>query len=236
MAAPVLGVNLSKSLPALADELARGLASPPEVAKAAAFAVTVAASEHLRRRDGTAKHREGFPRTGYWHDVADSATTEIRGNNAVVRFEGPGLALHYHGGVVRPVRGRALAIPARPEAAGRNPREFMSLSARLSLSARAAGRTALAERLRDRAARTAVTPRKALARLRVGNSFFLWWPKGRSVGALARRDAGGHLTIFWWLVGATHHEPDPTVLPDQATIEAAAVRGAKLALSGGVSA
>lgn len=63
-----------------------------------------------------------------------------------------------------------------------------------------------------------------------GSGLFLWWPKGRKAGALARREGSGHLTILWWLVGATHHEPDPTVLPPEADMRAAATAAAKEAL------
>lgn len=59
---------------------------------------------------------------------------------------------------------------------------------------------------------------------------FLWWPKNRTAGALARREGSGHLTILWWLVGATHHEADPTVLPPEADMRAAATAAAKEAL------
>jgi hypothetical protein len=63
-----------------------------------------------------------------------------------------------------------------------------------------------------------------------GSGLFAWWPKGRSSGALARREDSGHLTILWWLVGATHHRPDPTVLPDEAQMKSAAFDAALSAL------
>jgi hypothetical protein len=31
--------------------------------------------------------------------------------------------------------------------------------------------------------------------------------------------------VFYWLVTETHHDPDPTVMPTEAEMEEAAVRG-----------
>ena len=62
------------------------------------------------------------------------------------------------------------------------------------------------------------------------SGLFLWWPKGRKAGALARREGSGHLTILWWLVGATHHKPDPTVLPNAEQLKTAAFDAALDAL------
>lgn len=65
---------------------------------------------------------------------------------------------------------------------------------------------------------------------REGRGLFVWWPKGRRNGALAKREGSGHLRILWWLVGATHHEPDPTVLPDESQLKDAAFGAALDAL------
>ena len=65
---------------------------------------------------------------------------------------------------------------------------------------------------------------------REAQGLFFWWPKGRKAGALARREPSGHLTILWWLVGATHHRADPTVLPDESQMKSAAFDAALDAL------
>lgn len=65
---------------------------------------------------------------------------------------------------------------------------------------------------------------------REAQELFAWWPKGRRAGALARRESSGHLTVLWWLVGATHHKADETVLPDAERMQAAAFDAALDAL------
>lgn len=175
----------------LAEALKRKIAPPELLADAAARGVSNLVVDHLRARDGSASHRAGFPRTGYWSKAAEATVVERQGRAASVVVRAPGIALHYKGGTVRPTSGKSLAIPARAEVAGVWPREWSQAS---------------------------------------GSGLFLWWPKGRRAGALARRESSGHLTILWWLVGATHHEPDPTVLPPEADMRAAATAAAKEAL------
>ncbi len=183
MPAPAFCLSLSKSSEELADALKRRLAPPEALADAAARGVSNLVVDHLRARNASASHREGFPQTGYWSKAAEATVTERQGCVARVVVRAPGIRLHRYGGTVRPTSGRSLAIPARAEVAGVWPREYAQKS---------------------------------------GSGLFLWWPKGRQAGALARREASGHLTILWWLVGATHHKEDPTVLPDEARLKVAA--------------
>lgn len=175
----------------LADALKRRLAPPEALADAAARGVSNLVVDHLRARNASASHREGFPQSGYWAKAAEATVAERQGCVARVVVRAPGIALHYKGGTVRPTGGKSLAIPARAEVAGVWPREYSQAS---------------------------------------GSGLFLWWPKGRKAGALARREGSGHLTILWWLVGATHHKPDPTVLPDAEQLKTAAFDAALSAL------
>ena len=100
---------------------------------AAAQGVQVSVVRHLRRRHSTASRRAGFPQSGYWLDAAASTTTAPAGDSAEVTVEKEGVALHYYGGTVHPVKGKALAIPIDPSVAGKNPRELNGLSDTLAL-------------------------------------------------------------------------------------------------------
>ena len=190
MPAPAFSLSLQGDVE-LADALKRRLAPPEALADAAARGVSNLVVDHLRARNASANHREGFPSTGYWAKAAEATVTDRQGCVARVVVRAPGIRLHRYGGTVRPTSGKALAISARAEVAGVWPREYAQAS---------------------------------------GSGLFLWWPKGRKAGALARREGSGHLTIFWWLVGATHHKPDPTVLPDTEHLKTAAFDAALDAL------
>lgn len=43
---------------------------------------------------------------------------------------------------------------------------------------------------------------------------FAFWPKGKAYGFIAEK-GGKPLHVLWWLVGATHHAPDPGVIPEE---------------------
>ena len=100
---------------------------------AAAEGVQVSVVRHLRRRNSSASRRSGFTQSGYWLDAAASTTTAPAGDSAEVIIEKEGIALHYYGGTVHPVKGKALAIPIDPSVAGKNPRELNGLADSLAL-------------------------------------------------------------------------------------------------------
>lgn len=64
---------------------------------------------------------------------------------------------------------------------------------------------------------------------------FLAWSKKKDFGFIA--ESGKRpLRVLWWLKRETHHKPDPTTLPDTATMETAVQRACKSvlrALTGG---
>ena len=146
---------------------------------AAAQGVQVSVVRHLRRRHSTASRRAGFPQSGYWLDAAASTTTAPAGDAAEVTVEKEGVALHYHGGTVHPVKGKALAIPIDPSVAGKNPRELNGISDTLALL----------------------------------------WPKNSDHGYLKDKNTS---ELLYLLVGATHHKPDRSVLPEEGEMAAEA--------------
>lgn len=74
---------------------------------------------------------KGFPRTNFWRTVADATEFESADESgatvAIGGEAGRRFALRYFGGVVKPKTAKALAIPLRPEAAGKSPREIPDL-------------------------------------------------------------------------------------------------------------
>jgi hypothetical protein len=50
---------------------------------------------------------------------------------------------------------------------------------------------------------------------------FLAWPKGKSFGFIAKKGEKP-LHVLWWLTGATHHEADPSVIPEDALVKGVA--------------
>ena len=91
------------------------LISDREAAEAAESGVFECVRAHLDRRNETAKHRAGMPRSNYW--ARRPVASHVDGTKAVVEVggESDGTALHYYGGVVYPKPGKkALAIPVNP--------------------------------------------------------------------------------------------------------------------------
>ena len=80
------------------------------LAEAAAQGVSAALQEHFRRKNAT-PNAKGFPRSNYWQDAAESVSVKPNGDKAIVSVDKEGVVLHLKGGTVRPVKGKALAIP-----------------------------------------------------------------------------------------------------------------------------
>lgn len=109
---------------------------PPdrELADAAGRGVSTLVKRHLIRRDSSAAPEGEMPKSGYYGQAADSVTTEINGNVAVISIPKEGMALHYYGGIVYPGAGKkALAIPQHPATAGKRAAEFDPSRTLLSL-------------------------------------------------------------------------------------------------------
>lgn len=97
--------------------------SEQEAAEAAALGVSELVIQHLRDKNDASPPPDGFPKTDYYADAADSVTTQVSGGKAVVSIEKEGVALHYYGGTVLPKK-KALAIPIDPSVAGIWPSEY----------------------------------------------------------------------------------------------------------------
>lgn len=100
-------------------------AAKQPILEAAARAMSVLLIRHFRDRNRTRPKRQGWPKTNYWADAAQTVTSEAEGDTAVATIAQPGVRLHWLGGVVKPKNGhRALAIPADPSVQGIWPSEY----------------------------------------------------------------------------------------------------------------
>ena len=116
-------------------------AMPPDrvLLDAAARGMVVAVRRHLREKNSRTSPRDGFPKTNYYAEAADTARGSVEGNSAVVEVgpddpngPGSGIALHYYGGTVYPKK-KALAIPISPAVAGIWPSEASGMGAALAM-------------------------------------------------------------------------------------------------------
>ena len=109
--------------------------SARDAAEAAERGVFNCIRAHLDRRNDTAKHRDGMPRSNYW--AKRPVASRVEGAKAVVEVgaESDGAALHYYGGIVYPTKGKkALAIPVNPAVWDAKPSEFDPAREKLALA------------------------------------------------------------------------------------------------------
>ena len=116
-------------------------AMPPErtLLDAAARAMVNCVKRHLREKNERTPPRDGFPKSNYYAEAADTARGSASGNVAQVEVgpddpngPGAGIALHYYGGTVYPKK-KALAIPISPAVAGIWPSEASGVGADLAM-------------------------------------------------------------------------------------------------------
>lgn len=99
---------------------------PPadELADAARYGIEVLIKNHLRSRNDSRPPRGLMPKTNYYADAAESVTSAAKNNQVEVTISQEGIALHYYGGTILPVKGKALAIPKHPAIYDQKPSEF----------------------------------------------------------------------------------------------------------------
>ena len=95
------------------------------VMDASAAGIAALLRRHFRAREAKGGKRPGWPRSHYWARAAESVSMTGRGDEArQVRATAPGLRMKMTGGVIRPKEKKLLAIPVRPEVAGKWPSEY----------------------------------------------------------------------------------------------------------------
>jgi hypothetical protein len=161
---------------------------------------------HLIDYNNAHPNRLGGKRTNFFTKAGRSVLFAVSSNSVDLiipeRTSVPhrGIAQHYFGGVIKPVNGKLLTIPAIPETHGRRAREFDNLEL---IGSRRHGFLALVERQS--------TDLKFGRKRKDGT---------RSVKATGQR--GGR--VMFWLVPQVTQRPNPDVLPTSEAL-GHAVRG-----------
>lgn len=79
---------------------------------------------HFRGLEQTRPNKQGFPRSHFWADVAQSVFVNIPGKTSVrVGIGNVAIAQKLYGGTIRAKRAKNLALPLSSEAYGSSPRE-----------------------------------------------------------------------------------------------------------------
>lgn len=88
--------------------------------------IRVLLREHLRAKEAQ-PNKQGWPKTHFYARARERVNFEATEDETVVRVSLEGFRQRYHGGPIRPVNRRTLAIPATAEAYGKLPAEFGDL-------------------------------------------------------------------------------------------------------------
>lgn len=110
--------------PAIEAKLAQ--CSPKRLRAIVGPALTRHVQTHLL---GNGKNKRGWPSTGFWSRAARSTTwwSNAANANVIVSINQIGVRQRYYGGVIRPVKAQALAIPISPVSYGHLPSDFPDL-------------------------------------------------------------------------------------------------------------
>jgi hypothetical protein len=163
--------------------------------QAAAGAVARLLQRHFRDR-ASERHKKAFggtakPAYNFYAYAARSVIFSATDNEARVDVPHRGIRQRLLGGRIVPVNAKWLAIPARPEAYGKRPREF-------DLEFRAFPKGGAALVMKDDYERLAT--------------------RGKNAGSLVGTKAANKAThgagaVMFWLVKAVVQDPDPSVMP-----------------------
>jgi hypothetical protein len=140
--------------------------------------------------------------TGFWANAARATHAEATASGCVVSINHLGVRQRFHGGEIKPVNSKYLAIPARSEFYGARARQFTNLRFILFKS----GAAALV--------------------INEGGSEKIT-SLGASKSAGGKKSAG---TVAFWLVKSVNQRPDPGVIPSDDQITATAYAAAAAAL------
>lgn len=187
-----LTIDVKDRISPMLANLRRGL-EPGNIAKPIGQGVAALFKAHFTALNTARANTLGGQRTNFYRRAANATRWEQTGDGVTIVVEQQGIAQRYFGGKIAAKPGKALTIPADPEAYGKRAGEFNDL--KLVVFARS-GRAALV---------------KAMAtNIRLGK-------KGvKAVSSQRER-------VMYWLVKSVTQEKDPTVIPTEAAIRGAAV-------------
>lgn len=194
-----IAVDLRGNAPEAVRALGQGL-QPARLQPVAGRAARNVIRTHLLGVNRTRPNALGGPRTNFYASAARGTQFRVQGDTVIVSINQVGIALRYFGGTVRPRLRKYLTIPAIPEAHGKRASEFNGLSFAF-----------------ERHPRFGVMM-PALVQGAASLLGFRRGPRGtraRFIGERRRR-------VVFWLVKSATFKADPTVLPHDEQIAAAA--------------
>ena len=197
---------------AYVEALRARLADKLGLTQAAAARMLIPVQATLRQMSLTNHNRFGV-RSSFWNLMVSGTYAEGTGDAAIVGLPAP-VALRYFGGTVAPAQAQMLAIPNRPEAYNKSPKDFPDLQCVPFKRADGTPILALVQR------------QSQVIRFAKGGRV----RHGRIVGFVGKSDFAGRGDeddVFYWLVPAATIEGNPNVLPNNEAILAAAADGAR---------
>lgn len=178
-------------------------ARSPEVRKVMGRGVANELRGHFSQLDQERSNAMGGRRTHFWGQARRSVQNPVLVGDAAVQvsINHVGVAQRYFGGTIYAQPGKALSIPARPEAYGKRAGEFNDLHLEVFGDS---GKAALVQNQQTQ----------------------ISYGRKRKDGSRQRKteEVGG--AVFFWLVKRVTQAADPSVLPTDAELqEAAATAG-----------
>lgn len=159
-------------------------------------AVTLLFQKHLR---GLPSNKKGYPTTHFWQRAVRATFPTVLADGVMITISQQGIRQRYYGGDIKPGAGKSyLTLPANPAAYGHTAREF-----NLKFAFVDDGGFQRPALVAQRSVASQVTQTR--------NGKFKHTADELGV------------VVFYWLVRQVHQEPNPDILPDEATISATVV-------------
>ncbi len=184
-------------------ERLQGALEPVQLSRVAAHGVGLRLKDHFQDLERDRPNKMGWPRQHFWSGARQAISEQYSGARVTLSITKPGVALHYFGGVVRPIIAEMLTIPAVAEAYGKRARER--------------GDLILTKRENPK------TGKLQLCLVKAEQSAAILGPRSKKTGKRRFKKStatGGE--VIYWLARKVTIKPDKTVLPTDDQLETAA--------------
>jgi len=185
---------------------------PVQLSRVAAHGVGLRLKDHFQDLEQSRPNKMGWRRQHFWSGARQSINEQSSGTKVTLSITKPGIALHYFGGVVRPVIAEMLTIPAVEEAYGKRARERNDLQ--------------FAKRVNPK------TGRLQSCLIQAEQTKVILGPRSKKTGKRRyKRDETKGGTVIYWLAKKVTIKRDPSVLPTDAEMEKAAAEAVEKTLA-----
>ena len=198
-----LAISVKNQVTPFLRDLDRNLA-PDRLARPIGQGLVQLFKAHFTALDTARANTLGGQRTHFYRGAARGTSWQPVAGGVLIAINQLGIAQRYFGGKIEANQGKALTIPADPEAYGRRARSFNDL--RLVV-------------FKD-------TGKAALVKTMATNIRFT--KKRKEVKAVSSQIQ----RIMYWLVKSVTQRPDPTVLPNDQAVRGAAVLAVRFYIQG----